>query len=284
MKRGFPAAYLLPVLALTAVVWLLPLLYAIGLACTDAAPGAPGRWLGAANFLRALNDARFGHALLTGLLYAGGAVVLNVGVGLSLALALRRTARARAIAQTLLLLPWVLAELAVALIWRGFLAEDGGWVNLTIAKLGGAALPWRTDPFLAMLALWIATLWQGLAFSTLLQMAGIGALPEHHLHAAKLDGAARWLIFRAIVWPHQRRVIAVNALLVFLFSLTSFALPFALTGGGPLFATEVPALYAYQTAFAGRFELGYAATQGMIILLGCAVLIAVLLRLRRRTA
>jgi len=75
-----------------------------------------------------------------------------------------------------------------------------------------------------------------------------------------------------------------NALLVFLMSLTSFSLPFALTGGGPLFATELSALYAYQTAFNGRFELGYAAAQGMLILLISAVLAALLLRLRRRMA
>lgn len=284
MKHRFPAAYLLPVIALTVVVWIVPLLYAAVLALTDATPGAPGRWLGAANFLRALSDPRFGHAILTGAIYAGGAVLFNVGGGLLLALALRNALRARAIAQTMLLLPWVLAELAVALIWRGFLAEDGGWINLMLLKLGGGALPWRTDPILAMASLWIATLWQGLAFSALLQMAGVAALPEHHVHAAKLDGASRMLIFRAIIWPHQRRVIAVNALLVFLFSLVSFALPFALTGGGPLYATEVPALYAYQTAFGGNFELGYAAAQGMILLIGCALLIAVVLRLRQRTA
>lgn len=283
-RDRFPAAHLIPAIVLMGLLWAFPLVYSFALSFTDAGPGRGGAFVGARNFARVLQDARFANALNVGVLFAAGAVALNVGIGLLLALALRRHPRARNATQLALLLPWVLSEPAVALIWRGLLDENIGWANLVLVRLGLPLLHWRTDPFLALCSLWLASLWQGLAFSALLQMAAVSSLPEQLVDAARLDGAGRGLIFRRVVWPHQRGMVLTNALLVFLMSLTSFSLPFALTGGGPLFATELSALYAYQTAFNGRFELGYAAAQGMLILLISAVLAALLLRLRRRMA
>ncbi len=283
MRDRFPAALLAPTLLLVTLLWLFPLVYSLALSFTDATPGRPGGWVGLANFSRALADARFVNALRVSAVFAAGAALLQVGAGLSLALALRRRPRARNAVQVALLLPWVLSEPAVALIWRGLLDENIGWFNIVLQHLGAAPWAWRTDPFLALASLWLAALWQGLAFSAFLEMAALSSLPEELLHAARLDGANRRLIFRRIIWPHQRGMVLVNTLLVLLTSLIAFSLPFALTGGGPLFATELAALFAYHTAFDGQFELGYAAAQGMLLLLACAVLATLWLRLRRRT-
>ncbi len=283
MRDRFPAALLAPTLLLVALLWLFPLVYSLALSFTDATPGRPGGWVGLANFFRALADVRFVNALRVSAVFAAGAALLQVGAGLSLALALRRRPRARNAVQVALLLPWVLSEPAVALIWRGLLDENIGWFNIVLQHLGAAPWAWRTDPFLALASLWLAALWQGLAFSAFLEMAALSSLPEELLHAARLDGANRRLIFRRIIWPHQRGMVLVNTLLVLLTSLVAFSLPFALTGGGPLFATELAALFAYHTAFDGQFELGYAAAQGMLLLLACAVLATLWLRLRRRT-
>jgi ABC-type sugar transport system permease subunit len=286
MKRDrdrFPSKYLMPLIILAALVWAIPLLYSLCLAFTDASPGSAGRFVGFANFQRAFHDERFVHAFLVSIVFATGAVIFNIAAGLIIAVALRRHPRQRAIAQAALFIPWALSELAVALIWRGFLDENTGLVNAFLGWIGRPGLPWRTDGFWAMSSLWIATAWQGLAFSTMLQMAGLASLPENLIHAAKLDGAGRAAILRAVVWPHLRRVLAVNALLVFLMSMVNFSLPFALTGGGPIFATELAALYSFRTAFTGRFEFGYAAAQGMLVLFIYGALTAALLRLRRKS-
>jgi ABC-type sugar transport system permease subunit len=282
-RDRFPLAHLAPLIFLALLLWAFPLVYSLALAFTDASPGRAGAFVGAANFARVVRDARFFNSLRVSVAFAAGAVVLNVGFGLLLALAFRRRPRARRTAQVALLLPWVLSEPAVALIWRGLLDENFGWFNIVLQRLGAAPLAWRTDPLLALSSLWLASLWQGLAFSALLQMAGLSSLPERLVQAARLDGAGRGLIFRRIVWAHQRGVVLTNALLVFLTAFVSFSLPFALTGGGPLFATELSSLYAFHTAFGGRFELGYAAAQGMVILAACVALAIALWRLRRRT-
>lgn len=280
-RRVFPAGFLLPALTLAFLVWAFPLFYALALSFTDASPGTAGRFLGADNFLRALTDARFGHALLISFVFAAGAVVLHVGCGFGLALVFYRRRGQRTWLQIALLLPWTVSEIAAALIWYEFLNQDSGLFNWLLTEIGLPALPWKTNALAAMIALWVAYLWHGLAFSTLLQMAGLASLPSNLLAAARLDGAGGGQILRRIVWPHQRRVAAANALLVWLSAMVAFSLPFALTAGGPLHATEMVSLYTYNTAFGGRFELGYASALGLLVLAIYAVFAALYLKSRR---
>ena len=276
--------FVMPALILIALIWVLPLFYALYISFTNASPGTEGRFVGIENFLRILQTPQFFNSILISVVYALGAVVLSVGFGILLAVIFRKNEKGKGIVQSALLLPWVLSELAVALIWNGFLDENIGLVNTALARVGVQGIPFMTSTWGAMTALWIATLWRGLAFSTMLQMAGLASLPENIVHAAKVDGAGRWLIFRWVLLPHQWRILAVNALLVFMTAVSSFSLPFALTGGGPLFSTETVALFTYRTAFSANFELGLAAAAGMVMLAGYGVFVMFLLRLRWRTA
>ena len=278
--RRFPYEYLLPPLILAGLVWVVPLIYSVALSMIDY--DKAGLFVGAANYLKAPADPRFRGALRVSFLFAGGAALLHVTIGLLLALIYRRQPKQRAAVQTALLVPWVLSELAVALIWQGFLAERTGLVNAALVALDLNPQPWLSNPRFAMVSLWLAHLWRGLAFSTMIQMGGIQSLPENPIRAARIDGASRWMIFRYIVLPHQWRYLVVNALAVLLAATTTFSLPFALTGGGPVHATETLTLYAYRTAFAGEFQLGYAAAQGMVVLLLYGVVMAFIIPIRVR--
>ena len=110
----FPTSYLLPALLLAALVWGAPLIYSFAISFSDATPGADGSFTGAANYLKAFSDPRFGNSLFVSLVFATGAMVLGVGLGFGIAVALRRNERARAAAQTALLLPWCFPSLR----WR----------------------------------------------------------------------------------------------------------------------------------------------------------------------
>jgi multiple sugar transport system permease protein len=265
-RTGFPTRWLAPALGLIALAWAVPVVYTFALAFTNASIGTNGSFVGLSNFAAALGDARFGHALVVSAVFAFGSVVLNVGAGLGIAWVVFRSRRSRAFLQTVLLLPWALSEIAVAMVWHEFLAQDGGLINLVTVKLGLGAVAWKTSTVGAMSALWLASLWHGLAFSALLQMAGLASLQPELIQAARLEGASRGLILRRIILPHQRGALVANSLLVGLSSLVAFSLPFALTGGGPLFATELVSLYTFRVAFGGEYRLGYAAALGLLVL------------------
>ncbi len=283
-REGFPVEFLLPALLLAALVWLVPLIYSVALSFTDATPGAKGAFIGLANYLRALTSAQFANSIFVSLVYAFGATIFGVILGFGIAAVLMPHPKAKAVAQSALLLPWILAELAVALIWGSFLSEGNGLINTALASFGVPSIPFFSSSGGAMSALWLANLWRGLALSVMLQMTGLASLPSNLIHAAQIDGAPWHQILRDVLWPHQWRFIAINAMLVFLMAAVSFSLPFALTSGGPLFSTELVALFAYRTGFSGYFELGYAAAQGMIVLIAYGVLALLLLRIRRKMA
>lgn len=276
------AKYIAPAVILTALVWAAPLLFSVWLSFTDATPGKMGSFVGGSNYLRLLSDRAFFHSVNVSIIFAAGSVVLNIGLGLIIAIALRTRQKVQTMAQGALLLPWILSELAVALIWNGFLDERSGLVNTAMVKMGAAPLPFFSNHVGAMIALWLASLWRGLAFSVMLQMAGISTLRTNLIFAARIDGAGWIQIFRSVIWPHQARIISVNAILVFLMAMVSFSLPFALTKGSPLFATDFVALHAYNTAFSGNLDLGYAAAQGMMVLVAYGLLALVLIKFRKK--
>ncbi|MDP8224293.1 MAG: sugar ABC transporter permease [Candidatus Lernaella stagnicola] len=278
---GFPTRWLTPALVLALLVWGFPLAYAVGLSMTDAGPGVGGSFLGLQNYLRAFADPTFGRSLVVSAIFASGEVLLGVGLGFFLALGFYRGKRTRNWLQVALLLPWAVSEIAVALVWHSFLGEQTGLVNWFLGGLGLAPIAWKTSAVGAMTALWLASLWHGLAFSVLFQMAGLASLRTELLQAAELDGASRWRILRHIVLPHQRPTLVANALLVWMSGIIAFSLPFALTGGGPLGATELVSLYSYNVAFGGQYELGYAAALGMIVLALYAVFAFWYIRRRR---
>jgi multiple sugar transport system permease protein len=280
MNRSGITRLVIPALALAAFVWLAPLLYAFVLSFSNVNPGGPATFSGVLNYLRALTDPRFANAVLRSFLFAGPAAFICTALGLGIALAIRNSPKARATTHTVLLVPWALSELAVALIWRGYLDQQFGLVNMTLTRLGFAGVPWATSAFWATAALINAWVWRGLGVSTLLQSAGVTTLPNRLLWAARLDGAGTKQVLTQIVWPHQRRYLLVNFLMTFLGAMVAFSLPFALTGGGPLFSTETASLYAYRTAFSGSFDLGYAAAQGVIVLAAYAILASVLMKRR----
>jgi len=284
VDKWAPAKYLGPAVILVALVWAAPLLFSIYISFTDSTPGKMGNSVGFSNYERLLGDGSFHHSIMVSLFYAAGTVVLSLGLGLLIAIVLRKSPRGIKVSQVALLLPWVLSELAVALIWSGFLDERAGIVNTVLSSMELSPLPFFTTTSGAMTSLWLASIWRGLAFSVMLQMSAIASLPENLLYAAKIDGANRRLIFASIVWPHHRPAIGVNALFVFLMTMVSFSLPFALTKGGPLFATDVVALHSYNTAFFNTMEFGYAAAQGMAVVAAYLVLAMALVRLKRRMA
>lgn len=283
-KNAFPALFILPALFLAVLVWGVPLIYALILSFTNAGPGRLGEFVGFTNYINALLDRRFLNSIVVSVILSAGAVFLNVGVALFLSLALRNAQRARAVSLSVLLVPWILSELAVALIWNALCHENYGLFNTALMGMGFPAVPWITNVFFAYLVLWGALVWRGLAFSTMLQMAGLASLPEKLIHAAKTQGASSWMIFREIVIPHQKNILVTNALLVFLMTFVSFSLPFALTKGGPIHATQTTALYVYNLAFGGDFQLGYASAVGMLVLLIYATFSMFYLKLRKGEA
>ena len=112
----------------------------------------------------------------------------------------------------------------------------------------------------------LANVWRGTAFSMILLYAGLLVIPRSLYEAAEVDGATALKQFWYITLPQLRPILLVNTILISIFTLNTFDLILPLTGGGPGRATEVLALYAYNTVFR-NFDLSNGAVLAVLLLL-----------------
>lgn len=250
-------AFVGPFLLLYAGVLILPLLLGIGISFHRADLFGAREWIGLGNYAAAFADPVLVQALLNTLLLALLIVPPLTILALLLALALNRATRGAAVMRGIFFSSSVLSVTIVTLIWRFILTPDAGLVAEGLEAVGRPALPFLSDPDLAIPSLAITTLWWSLGFPVMLFLAGLQQVPGDIYEAAALDGAGRWTTFWRITLPSIRRTLLLVVMLQTAAQLQIFGQAQLLTGGGPSGASRTIVLYIFEVSF-GRWELGYA--------------------------
>jgi len=277
-RAALADAMVLPAIAVLVAVVLYPTVRAIILSAYHddlLDPGAT-RLIGAANYGRLLDDAVFWVAARNTVVFTVASVSLGFLIGLGLAVATDRVPPALRWIRGALLTPWAIPVIVVAFLFRYMLDQQVGIVNFLLVHLGvlRSALPWVASPRWAMAATVLANVWSQTPFFLLMFMAALKGIPDEVRDAARIDGAGPVQEFLWITVPHLRNAMVVASLLMVIANFNNFPLIWALTGGGPVYATTTLVLYIYQLAFA-QFNIGYAAAVGTVwlaVLLGLTVL------------
>ncbi|HEV8053227.1 MAG TPA: sugar ABC transporter permease, partial [Candidatus Limnocylindrales bacterium] len=237
------------------------------------------------NYDQLLSSSEFFETARTTLYYSVFGTLGAIGLGLAAALLVRRSFRGRGIVRGLLLLPWVAPVVAITFIWTVLLSPQLGFVN----AVGTDVLGWNAPiPFLsqekgtvslfglsigvptALLMVIVFESWKSFPFAFLFLLARLQAVPGELEEAAKVDGATPTQIFRHILLPQLAGVIALIAVLRFIFTFNAFDEIYLLTGGGA--GTEVLAtqVYSFLTA---RNDVGASAAVAMFMAAVLAVLL-----------
>jgi multiple sugar transport system permease protein len=262
-----------------------PLIYSIVLSLykwqiTDINSGKP--FVGLDNYVRLFTDPQVLTAVINTLEYVVGSVGVELVLGFIIASALFEMTKGRRLANSLILLPMIIAPVITALIWRYMLDPQFGLVSQILAVFGiKGGIPFFGSSQYALPSLMVVDIWQWTPFVVLILHAGMLGISEEQFEAARIDGAGRLRILRSIVIPG----IAPQILLVLLFRTMDtyriFDTVFVLTRGGPGTSTQTIGLYTYQTGFS-FFNLGYAMTLSVFILVTVAIISGFYLRLLRR--
>jgi multiple sugar transport system permease protein len=269
----------LPAWVLILAVAVVPMATTVYLSFTSenlARPGAT-RWLGLGNYQRQVLAPDFVHAAWITALIAVGGLLVQVPIGMALALAIRRLATNSRLLRSSLLLPTMLAPVAVGLIWSLLLNSDIGVVHEALSQVGMPSTDWLGSPGLALLWVVLVSSWQNIGFVMLMFLAGLANLPQSPLEAALIDGASAWQTLRYIILPMLAPIILIILLIRGIDAAKMFDLILILTGGGPGRATENLNLDVYETAFQG-FAIG----QGAALAVALAIVLSPLYILWRR--
>ena len=249
IRTAWALAFLAPsAIPLIAFV-LAPMVAAAWISLHDWNLLSPMTWVGLGNYTDVLQDPGTWNAFGNVLAYLLGYLPLVYVGGLALALALNTRLRGRTLARGIYFLPVVTSWIVVALVWRWLLNPSVGAVNWVLALVGIDGPGWWTDPAWAMPAVVIASAWKDLGFVMIILLAGLQAIPEELLDAARVDGAGWWRRLRSVVLP----LLSPSTFFVIVISLINgfqvFDQVYAMTGGGPDRATETVVLRVYDLAF-----------------------------------
>ena len=240
--------------------------------------------LGVGNYARVLADPMFWRATLNSTLYVGGSVGGAFLIGLATALLLNRQLPGNRILRTLVLVPWAVPGVIVAIMFLWILDGSFGVFNAMLRSAGllSGEMPWFVDSRTAIVAVIIPTIWKTYPLITLTLLAALQSIPRELYEAANVDGATKVQQFGYITWPGIQGasllVIMISALGVF----RDVDIVFATTHGGPAGATETLALYVYKEAF-HYFRMGTATAVGTLMICAAFLIAATLAALSRNS-
>lgn len=269
LNKRLPYIYVGPVIIFLTLIFIFPLLYNFNMSLRiyNLLEPQASKFIWFKNYLNVLfKDANFWHSVGVTLYFSVLVVCLEITLGLILALLLyRKTNPVRNIYRTIMMLPIITTPIAVAYMWRIMYAPSTGLINYLLSLIGIKGPDWIADVGWAMPSLVIVDVWAWTPFIALMLLSGLMSLPQEPFEAAKVEGASPWQSFWFVTIPLLRPVLLVALLIRMIDSFKLFDIVYAMTGGGPLRATETFNFYIYLTAFR-YLDIGYACALSLTLL------------------
>jgi len=235
--------------------------------------------VGFENYRKLFSNMRFQIDLHNTLVFTVIFVIFSLLIGLLLAVLIDQRIKGEGIFRNLFLLPMAVSFIVSGVIWRwlfnpGSIQLGNIGVNQLFEKVGLNFLicGWYTDPDIGIKAVAIAAIWQFSGYTMALYLAGLRGIPLELREAAAIDGASKWKIFYYITLPFLRPITFGAIIILGHISLKIFDLVVAMTGSGPAFSSDVPALFMYDTTFRGN-HFAQGASIAIILLLLVSLLI-----------
>ncbi len=267
--------FLSPMLILVFIFFFVPVVLTIVLSFTDMDYRFQWNFVGLQNFFDIATDFVIPKVLVNTLIYTFSTLALfNVGAALLISLlTTSMSERWGGFFRALWMLPRLTPSVVYGLLWLWiFDPTEYGLMNYFRSMMGLEPQNWLYQA--PMLMVIVANGFIGASMGMLIFTAAIKAIPTDYYRAALIDGASWWMITRRITLPLIKwQVLFVTAYQT-LSLFTSFEYILIITDGGPVYRTEVWALYTYHMAFS-NYRFGYGATLS-VILVGIGVVFALL--------
>jgi len=211
-------------------------------------------------------------------------IVVCLGSGLLLAILLDQRIRAEGFLRAIYLYPMALSFIVTGTAWRWILNPGLGLQHL-VRQLGFETFTfdWIVTPGMSIYAVVIAGAWQSSGFVMALFLAGLRGIDDSIIKAAQVDGAGPVRIYTSIVIPSLRPVFFSSIIILSHMAIKAFDLVMALTGGGPGFSSDLPAIFMYTFAF-NRNQIGLGAASAMVMLMTVVAIIVPMMYSETRKA
>jgi multiple sugar transport system permease protein len=245
-----------------------------------------GEWVGLDNYSTLLSDALFWNALWTTFKY----VVINIGIqtvlALGIAVLMHRLTQS-VVVRGIILIPWLIPNAVLALLWMWMLDPNLGIVNHWLDAVGVGTQGFLGSEGQVIPTLAAINIWKHMGYTALLLFGGLVMIPKSYYEAAALDGASEWRMFRTITLPLLRPVLALVLVVTLIGSFQVFdVVQIATAGigggnpGGPGNSSRVLYMYIFQQAFEFN-ALGYASALAVALIMLLVIVAYIQMRMLR---
>ena len=281
-RHVLPYAMLTPAVLVTLAIVFFPMVQTAWMSLHDYVLFRPNDfdWVGLDNFKAALQDEVFWISLKHTIIWMCTTIPAQLLLGLVTALLLNQEFPWRPLARALIIIPWALPSVVIALMWVWIYDSNYGLANDFLLRLGliEQAVPWLASPDTALGAIILTLTWQGFPFFAVMILAGLQSIPRSYYEAAAIDGASAFRQFWHITLPGISGVLVTAILLRMIWVANSFDVIFVMTGGGPGYSTYTLPLYAFVKS---RTNLDFGYGSALAVLFTLLLMVVVLVYLRR---
>lgn len=265
--------FILPAMIGFGLFYALPAVRGLFISFTDWDLLTDANFIGIQNYSELLRDREFWHSMRVTAYY----VVLNIPIqtflAVVIAVLMHRFVKGVGI-RSMMLLPWLMPNVVVALLWLWILDPSLGVANEFLRMVGLPTQAFFGSVSQAMPTIAGVNIWRHVGYNALLVFAGLQTIPNDVYEAGSLDGASESRMFFSITLPLLRPVLVFVLVTSIVGSFQIFDTIAVTTSGGPVDATRVIYWYIFEYAFE-RFNFGYATAAAMVlfvVLIGVSLL------------
>ncbi len=287
-QRMADVTFIFPAVLIFSAVVMYPIISSLISGFTDwNGVSQTAHFIGFHNFIAVFADINVQTAFTNTLIFTLCAAVLQNGIALGLALALDHvTSWLKGVGATfriLFLIPMLLSPLAIGYLGQYIFSPTFGLLDnaLTVVHLTSLTRDWLGDPHSALGSVIATNLWQYVGYNMIIFLAGLQTVPRDLYESAGLDGANSFQQFWYVTWPMIAQATTISLILTLIGGFKVFDLIFAMTNGGPGYATESVVMRFYREGFQFN-HFGYAAAISILLCLFIFVLSLLVLSLLRR--
>lgn len=240
------------------------------------------KWVFLDNYKNLLfEDKRFWAAFGRTFYFTLLAMFFEMILGVAIGVLLNRNFFGKNLAKTLFMLPMVSTPVAIGLVWLLIFEPTIGFANQLLKWFGLPPQLWIASQEQAIPSLVLVDVWQWTPMISLIVMAGLATLPQDNYEAAEIDGANAWQQFWKITLPLLTPTLFAAGLLRAIDALKTFDIIYAMTQGGPGYASETLNIYGFQLGFQ-YFKLGMTSALLMLFFLLVLGISLLIVKLRSR--
>ena len=259
------ALFLIPWLVSFALFSTYPILFSLGVSLAEYNPfkGGFAGFVGLDNYRTIFSDGLFWKSCMNTILFVIGTVPPTAVIALLLALLIEKTGRLRGALRTGYFVPSVVSLAVISLVFK-YLYSKHGVLNLVAGLFGASGREWLLDPHLALPSIMVMDVWASVGYYAIFYLAALQTVPRELYDAARVDGAGRLAIFKAVTLPWIRPVVIFVVVVNTIRAFQVFVEIVIMTRGGPMGSTMTLVYYMYEKAF-HRVDVGAASGVAFVV-------------------